>query len=201
MCIASDFAMYYSDSYVGIQEGDVIVPFLVANVDYQSWMYDRQQETGERMSTMTNRLYEAHEEIVSSLRFSGYKLDPDGRRINATVDMADLILENPRLGYIKVNGNWKWITYAPQQSAKKGLSNRRLSYHGLERMHIYELFNIKPDGERLNNDLVLTSRGLGYKGVIIGSYDGNTVTVSSEFSHLQKLLGETLPEGTALNYE
>lgn len=203
MGIARDFLMYYGDSYVGVRgSGEEILPFQVTGVDYQDWFRREPERRGVSFEQLRRELYSKHEEVVQALQFSGIvTLDEQGHRENRICSMADLILENPELGYIKCGRTWRWVSYTPQHSAKKGLLMRRITYQTATRSDIYNLFNIRPGGERLHRDVVLTNNKLCYKGVEIGTLEGQRLTVGQPFEIMDTFITSILPQGLEVTYQ
>ena len=189
MCIASDFQLYYSDSFVGVRgEGEEVLPFYVTGVDYQQWYKEEAHAAGRNTRSLAEELYSKHDDVIRALEFHGHVISGDGNRSTRTVPMAELILENPELGYIKRNNRWVWVTYEAQHSAKKGLMSRRTNQDDLNNDQLYQLFNIRPEGDRLHNDFVLSDNKLNYKGTVIGNQQESTLVVKEDFKIMESLL-------------
>lgn len=196
MCIANDFSMYYSESFVGYPVGDVVHPFYVSEVKYSQQFRDENSQTGIRFSEYANRLYTDHERVASALDFVGRIDDQDGGSTRAKISMEDLILDNPELGYIKVGGVWNWVSYTPNKSAKKGLVTRRLCAPPLGRDGVYSLFNIKPSGDLLHRDILLRNgKRLEYKGFVLGVAKYGVIQIDRRFELLYDKISALLPKG------
>lgn len=203
MGIARDFLMYYGDTYVGVRgEGEEILPFHVCGVEYQDWFREEANRQNVPFDHLRRGLYQKHEQVVQALQFSGTVISGEsGNRDHRVCSMADLILENPDLGYIKCGNTWRWVAYTPQQSAKKGLLVRRITHQTATRSDIYKLFNIRPEGERLHKDVILTENYLGYKGVSIGTVEDQVITIGSQFEIMDSFITSILPQGYEVVYD
>lgn len=201
MCIAEDFNRYYGRTYVGVRgRGGVIHPFHVSDVRYQQWFVEEAEEADVDLRLHANKLYSQHGEIVTALQFDGQLIDKDGSRIEKSYPMSDLILENPELGYIKTGSGWRWVAYLPRQSVKKGVLAERLTYTSFGRKEMYNMFNIKPEGNLLSRDVLIDANRLKYKGVSIGYIDGNDIHVGYVFRPLENMLQEILPPTYSLSF-
>lgn len=195
MCIASDFQMYYRDSFV-LCDGQ---PFYVGGVSYPRSLRRAAEEAGEEPSRFANYLYSDHDSLGENLMFFGHLYRQDGSTSgHREILLRDLDVENPRLGYAKVNGQWKWFTYSPEQCAKKGLTPLRLNIKHFPNDVYWSLFNPVFDNECLDYDLLLHGGMLHYKGVRIGRVIGNDVVVDGKFAILSDYITEKLPEGLCL---
>lgn len=124
MSLASDFHMYYNETFVGVhnQAGEVL-PFYVVNVSFA----DGTEFNGD----------DHDPELMDSLVFHGHDIvgnSDDGYRYSdrpRSLPITECILDIPKLGYFEVPGEGKlWLSYNPQRSTKKGFTFRRTNYRG-----------------------------------------------------------------------
>jgi hypothetical protein len=169
-----DFYMYYGDSWISILRDGIYYPFFVDSTRYQG--------SGDECD---ERLFSDHALALATTQFRGHIITgPQGNTESVRImgDDPSLIFEPHDLGYIKIDGKWKWNTFTTYYSVKKGLTIPRM-YQRYDSNRVYfNLFNIKPDGEELlHRDLVLYDNTLEYKGAIVGTKIENTITIISEY--------------------
>ena len=175
MSMRDDFYMYYGESWVSVLKDGKYLPFFI---DGTRFCGDGDESD--------NCYFEDQQLALASTRFSGHLIvNESGRtesfRING--DDPALHLEPHDLGYIKIDGRWKWNTFTTYYSVKKGLTIPRMYHRYDSNSTYYKLFNIEPDGvELLHRDLVLYDNKLEYKGAVVGTKDGEVITVVSEYS-------------------
>lgn len=201
MSIASDFSMYYSDTYVGYTIDGVVHPMFVEDVTYISEVYDEAESEDREVEEVVEFLYQEHDQIIDHLIFRGYYVSESGRTHSVEVPLTEILLENPKLGYVHDRGKWQWVTYSPNQSVKKGLCHRRLNNMNISPEGLFNLFNIRSTEELLDNDLLLLEGGLHYKGVQIASREGTTLVLSKEFAIMEDYIKSLLPETLCLEIE
>lgn len=194
MCIASDFQMYYRESYVSFNSK----PFFVESVNYSREIRNNANADDLDAASFASYLYSDHEAIPESLIFSGTVYSEDGRYETVSVPMGHLDLENPRIGYIKNGDSWTWFTYSPEQCAKKGLTPLRLNVKRFSHDCYWKFFNPTFDNICLDYDLLLNDEKLYYKGVKIGDVQGTSVIIDHKFGILSNYITDKLPEGLCL---
>ena len=200
MCIASDFTMYYSDSFVGVQFVNEVRPFKVFSVDYSDEVLDEAEDEGFDSSISTEYLYSEHHLLEKSLVFVGNLLNSEGEYTLKKIPMHMLMLENPQLGYIydDVLEEWDWFTYSPNQSVKKGFTARRVQGREIDNVDIYKLFNIKVDEHRLDFDTVNTGSRILYKGIEVADVVDSVIELRPEFKCLKRHLSTLINDGLCL---
>lgn len=163
-----DFEMYYVGSYIGVvNEGTGKVnPFYIESVTYDDALGD---------GSVSNP------EAVNGLVFSGLEItNENGRTRRRTVvglENEQLVTDLPELGYLKIAGHYKWVTYRPNRTVKKGIVNRRITLHYLDGVVMWAIFNQEDNG-RISKDYVKRELGDGvfleYKNQIVGKFNSDT---------------------------
>lgn len=181
MSLVRDYCHYYQNSWVGLQEGNLLIPvFVEAVID----------ESG-----LSNDDYT--EEHRSQLQIFGFRYDkrPNGRvaatRITIPVLSPSLVLESPDVGYVASGRDIRWTVIRPVRQRIKGMVSNKVAGTNLGRSTeaatmIYNLFN--PDFEgMINRYLFVAVSGnnrIYYKGAEIGEIRDNTILLISRFSYL-----------------
>lgn len=173
MSLPDDFGMYYSGTYVGIQERDgTITPFYVDSVRWNpSASIDR--DSVNDVSNTRHLVFRGNKLIKnpSNQGESYYYQNP------ITVSISDLILDVPLLGYYEVSGQKDpvWLYHLPQRSTKKGFTNNKTNIGQYVRNGnmpflklIYDIFN--DTRTKVGRDFYqnMKNNNLCYKGVVIG---------------------------------
>ena len=167
MSLASDFHMYYNETFVGMVTPDGLVPLYVANVTFNgSANIDFETHDPNAMEHLMFHVHDIVEDDDEGLRYSNR---------SRAVSINELVLDMPKLGYYSVPGeNRTWISYNPQRSTKKGFTFRRTTWRSDSNNRrlrlVREIFaDTRSDFER--NFHFIRDRGfqrIQYKGVNIG---------------------------------
>lgn len=199
MRIDQDYSMYYHDTYIGVKRNNGIHPFLVEGVEFSEDALSECEEAGEDPEDFFSYVYEQPEEAENVLVFYGTCFDEQGGSYRLTTSMDDLVLENPRLGYVFHNGVWSWYTYTTNQSVKKGICPRRLNLQrNLSGELLYKLFNIEAHDCLLDPDLLLLEKTLDYKGVSIAKRVEDSLILDSRFGLMKDYIESLLPNNITL---
>ena len=167
MSLAQDFSMYFSDTYVGIRTGNTITPFYVRDV-----RFNKQVKSGTEndLSLMGNLLFVGSRVIKNK---DGTYTYSDN---NESINISDLTLEVPLLGYYKVDGISQptWIYHLPQRSTKKGFTYRKTNISSFMRVSsnsfiklVWDIFNDKRVYNERNFHMDSANK-IFYKGLHIG---------------------------------
>lgn len=184
MCLLEDFNWYYSSTYVVVERDGKKLPFYVHDVSHE----------GGRSSLGYD------DDNLSSLVFRGviHELGRGSREFEISYDDSSLVLENPDVGWFVKSDVLKWNAIKPNRTVKKGVCNRRLTISFDCHKSAYYLFNPEdiPEskGRILNKDLAVVDNSLLYKGDVVGSFSGNTVTLDRDAGYLQHLLSGLVEE-------
>lgn len=168
MSLASDFHMYYNETFVGMATPNGVVPLYVTNVSFdRNANIDRETHDPNAMEHLMFHVYD----VIEDPEEGGFRYSSNHR----PVSINDLILDMPKLGYYTVGGEGKvWISYNPQRSTKKGFTFRRTTWRSESNSRrlrlVKEIFaDNRSDFER--NFHFVRDRGfqrIMYKGVNIG---------------------------------
>lgn len=188
MAMSDDFHMYFNGTYVGLNREGYIMPFYVEMIENDSSIFD----------------YDDHPEsewfgelALSALNFRGILTDTDGRNRQVVInhDDPDLVLEMPDSKYIQYRQRYYWVSWKANRSTKKGLCSRRLV--GLPNFN-YDvaaaMFSIEPVPNVYGGCLLIQGNELHYKGVVVGSVDGEAITLVPEAAHLLRLVTREIPQ-------
>lgn len=177
MSLRDDFNMYYNSTTVGYRVDGLLVPFVITDI---------RMGRGFDNDDFSN-------EAVSALKFSGYYNNDRGQVIEVTVphDDENLVLEMPELGYILYRDKPMFLYWKPQRSTKKGMCGRRISGHNGRFNYemsqiIYKMVNDNP--MELTRYFLKHENNLHYKGRIIGTYEGDVITLKKGFHYLRGLM-------------
>lgn len=161
MSLAGDFGMYYQGTVVFVNDGGEHRPFIINSVDGR--------------------------ETLSSLRFFGNVItDEEGRTRRAEFDHDDIDFSLPEIGWRRVNGVPRWITYKTVKTVRKGLHPIRLSNFGendFTRANIWQLTQTFEG--RISDDWCIIGEDLMFKGFKVGVVTGeNSVTLVGSAEYL-----------------
>ncbi len=190
--IRHDFDMYYTGTYIGVRDtndSSKINPFYVERIDYDTEVHDGDI---------------SDPECVNGLIFCGSEvLNTNGETRHREVTglyNEDLVTELPNLGYIKLaNGNFKWVTYRPNRTVKKGITGRRLEgISMLNHRTAYALYHTEGNG-RISSDYIKKefngTQYLMYKGLVVGEFTTVTdIVIEPEIEHQINRIREENPE-------
>lgn len=185
MSLAEDFSMYYGGSYVGIKRGDDVLPFLVNEVYTDSDIYSNTGDSEQDYS----------EEAEDALVFRGEIVQNNGDTRSARISYRDedLILELPDPKYIKIRRGFIWVTFRPSRSTKKGLTNRKVSgISNLTNEVLRKIFSKEEPEEVMFGCYLKRSGKLYYKGMEIGTFEGDNYTICKEATFHAKVLSGRL---------
>lgn len=194
MSLASDFHMYYNETFVGyINSEGVVCPFYVTNV-----VFDSNADLGrdDHDPQLTEHLIFQGHDVIND-EDEGYRYS----QRNRSIPIHDLILDMPKLGYYNAPGDGNiWISYNPQRSTKKGFTFRRTTYRvdgNSRRLNLVcNIFkDTRSDFER--NFLFVRDRGfqrIMYKGANIGRLNhDNTLRLHPDAEvYLRDIINEGL---------
>jgi hypothetical protein len=213
MRIASDFAMYYSNTYIGYQEvpGGPILPFYIDNVEWGG-----EGPPWEGSDDFDGDDYQARDDWFSSDEYNDYTryaydnlvfmgslvINQQGttRHLEVTgFHNPHLEFRNPLLGFVQTHTsstNKTWITYLVNRSVKKGLANNRISVSLSSQIawQAYEKF----ESDRTERDyhLEVSTGFIKYRhNVVIATKDQdvNIIYLDPLASHLQADLQGLFP--------
>lgn len=188
MALYEDFNMYYSSTYVGYtdESGDNHA-FFVDHVTYDREVYD----------------FEAHQNSElekDSLLFIGWLTDGQTRKIS--INDPNLSLEMPNSQYIRNNGMLVWVSWTANRSTKKGMAARRIKttpiHMRLTHSVAESMFSQNPQEDIFSEVLAKDGDHLVYKGVTIGNWEGQVITLDSSASYLKAFVEEEV-QGCLVN--
>lgn len=182
MSLVRDYNHYYQHSWVGIQEGDLLIPIFVEGV------IDSSERSNDDWS----------EEHREALQIHGNRYDKrerDGRIISSSIVVSvmnpALVLESPDVGYVSSGRDVRWTVIRPVRQRLKGMAANKLNGANLGRNNtetatvIYNLFNPNFDG--MINRYLFVAPGNGriyYKGAEIGEVRDDSIAVLNRFFYL-----------------
>lgn len=192
MSLASDFNMYYSETFVGLQTPNGLVPLYVHAVSFDSNAnidFDTHDP-----NAMEHLMFHVHD-IVDHPE-EGITYSSNSRRVS----INDLVLDMPKLGYYDIPGEGRvWLSYNPQRSTKKGFTFRRTTWRGdsnRRRLNLVrQVFSdTRSDFER--NFHFVRDRGfqrIMYKGLNVGRLNpDNDIRLHPEAGYLREIVQDGL---------
>lgn len=183
MALHDDFAMYYNGTYVGYRKEGDVVPFYIEAVDTDRSLFDFSEASEAEMFG---------DQALSALTFYG---NIDGNRATINHDDPNLVLEMPDSKYIQFRGRYYWVQWRANRSTKKGMGQRRLS--GIPQFNseiARAMFSEHAAPNVIAGCLLRQNNELHYKGVVVGSINGNEVVLVSEAAHLLRFVSREMQE-------
>lgn len=168
MSLRSDFSMYFSSTVLGLKKSDgSINPFHVFDVTSGS--------------------------TLSNFQFTGVEvLDAQGRTRETAVSWGDLETKLPNLGYIRVDGEFVWLSYCQRKTVKKGVCALRIEQSdrvSLTAEVMWQLYH-PSDHDLPSRDFLHEDSEIFYKGFKIGTREGNTISIIPSAEFLMNRLAE-----------
>jgi len=184
MSLLRDYNHYYQQSWVGVKEGNLLLPIYVEQV-IDSSDYDRDDYS---------------EEHRARLEIHGYRYTKNSRgrvsgsRFSISVLDESLVLESPDVGYISNGHDVRWAVIRPVRQRMKGMVSNKVVGTSLGRSNenasiIYNLFN--PEFEGMINRYMFVAPSdnhIYYKGAKVGVITETGVNIISRFSYLLPML-------------
>lgn len=184
MSLLRDYNHYYQQSWVGVKEGNLLLPVFVEQVldssDYDSDDYSEEHRA--RLEIHGHRYVKNNRGRVVSSRFSISVLDDS------------LVLESPDVGYISNGRDVRWAVIRPVRQRMKGMVSNKLAGMSLGRSQenatlVYNLFNPEFDGMINRYLFVAPSTGyIYYKGAQVGVIADGSISIISRFSYLLPMI-------------
>lgn len=193
MALSEDFNMYYGATYIGYRRDDnKVVPFYVEGVSHNNDRLDL-----EGLSSREYNRVAYSDDAIDALDFSGVIENANGDNQRITIGHNDprLIFEMPDSKYVLLRNVYHWISWRSNRSTKKGMCQRRISGAPQFNFNLAKaMFDETPAAGVIGNCLLHKGEELHYKGVIIGSWIGDEISLVPEASHLLKLVNKEIPE-------
>lgn len=194
MSLASDFRLYYLETYITFMQNGIKVPMYVTDVNFSG---NEPDEDPYSMDHAHDLVFRGHPLIGSD---GEYRLSD--RTVSKSFD--ELCFEVPPLGYYQLrDGESIWLGFMPQRSAKKGFSlrktnrGRNLSMNDCNNL-LHKIFN--DTRSYFQRNFIIEGSVLNYKGVTIGSVmrEGSTgspyelASLKGDAEYLREVIEEGL---------
>lgn len=208
--LSHDYRLYYRNSVVSINVDGVIYPFKVDDISYDFNHYDPMGAYAESEGVPVEDLpgeeggfhvpdsFVYNQEAYGALRFVGSVRNFDGScKDDRVASYSEMVLDNPDLGYVNVDGEFHYVDYRPIRAAKKGVIGDRLMSSSLlisaERVSriVGAALDPNKDSDIKLGGALLLKESVEYKGRMIGTYDreSGTVTLSTvEANYLKRFI-------------
>jgi hypothetical protein len=131
MSIVRDYSWYYADTHVGYRIDGVVHAFRVESIDYDGDEPEEDEFYDDDLDRISLYGYYRNEENWHDLQYRSIPLH-DG----------NLVLKLPRLGQIKIEGTYRYLSYIPHRSVKKGFCEMRVAgnHNGLTSRVVAQIF-------------------------------------------------------------